>query len=172
MSLSIYVAVVVVSLMVSSVKSQFALLSVSGDDQVEIYHNGRYEGGTGRWNETKQILIKAEEGDVIGVVVTDLGGGYGAIAELDFNGVNCITKVNSGSWRAQNISGALPALWLRKSFNMRARSWSKPTSSNLTPSRPGIGFPYWTGAEYVWATGAGVRDKILLRLEVSKGCTI
>lgn len=172
MSLSFYVTVVLVGLMMSSAKSQFAVLSVAGDNEVEIYHNGRYKGGAVDWRHYVQLRLRFREGDVIALVVRDHGGGYGGIADFEYNGLHCGTQVSAGSWRAQKITGALPAFWLMKSFNSMARRWSKPLKANIAPPSAGTatGFPYWTGAKYVWAPNTGVKGKILLRLEVTKAC--
>ncbi len=83
MSLTAYILVVVISLIVPCVKSEIAILNAVANCKVPVFHNGVYVGGTLNPERYTQIPFSdVHDHDVVTVLATNYGERYGAIADL------------------------------------------------------------------------------------------
>jgi len=133
-------------------------LYFAADNKAEVYLNGQKIGEIDDWKLTMAMPIAVNIGDEILIKATDISDKYGAIAAIG----NCVTKPDDGPWLA-SADELTPA--------------TLPSSANvLSPENPFAGssdeFPYDTGAEYVWAQGAGESDTIFLSLKVTSACLL
>lgn len=149
-----------------------AVLSVAADNKAWIFHNGVHLGDIHHLRKTFQKQLTVHVGDVIYIVAQDRGGGYGVIADLIAYGQHCVTRPGYGPWRAmslQHIPKEQTKEYRTPSSNAKANTeLSFPTAPHI-PGRS-TSFPYASGAQYVWAKGAGEHHKIFIRLEVSNNC--
>lgn len=115
--------------------------------------NGEFIGVTGEWTQNSIFALTVKQGDVIQIDAEDFGVEYGAIAARG----TCSTKIGQGPWFVYEgaPSPLLPGV-----------------KSSIVPPAPGSSneFPYSTGAEYVWAAGAGEKSKVTLVLRVTNKC--
>lgn len=139
-------------------------LSFTADNEATVYVNGKIAASIAEWQWSSAVTMNLNNGDVIFIVAKDYYGGYMAIAALG----KCVSKVGRGPWKADKLNNDSLRVWSTPASNRGAGTLPNPSASQGTPRTPF--FPYSTGAEYVWATGAGESDSIFLRLIVSDAC--
>lgn len=148
-------------------KSQYhGHISFAADNKATLYVNGIPKLSVSDWREFAYYPLSVNDGDVIGLKVTDGGVWFGAIAELFLNGIPYVT--GRDDWVAQKAYNPNDLEWAKPSYS-RSCEWRRPT---ILPKErqwiPGKAtyFPDPTAARYVWAEDAGVHDTIFLRHRV------
>lgn len=113
---------------------------------------------------------------MVGILATDYGFWYGAIVSIEVGGVRYFT--GGPGWKAkavkmnenenENANEVVePLFWTEETFN--SCGWKMAdilTDDGMWHPGKALGFPYDSGARYVWAEGAGENDSIYLRLVV------
>lgn len=145
----------------------------AADNIAQIFINGEPGSPVQRvidWNLFGAAFADLQDGDVISIIARDTGIWYGAIAALHYRDQFYIT--GRDDWRAvKKFTEEIPSNWMFQGFN--ACSWPKAiVRRNKGVFNPGKCrfFPYYTGASYVWAKGAGENDTIFLRHVVGNKC--
>ena len=145
-----------------------AKITVAADNLAWLYINGIFVRKVRDWRKFQTLPTRLKDGDVIGLRVKNLGHWYGAIANVEYKGHNFGT--GHPDWKAINVrhySGKGKLGWAKRGYN--SCQWypavKLPKPNSIHPGKA-PGFPYKTGALYVWGRGAGARDIVLLRYVV------
>lgn len=136
-------------------------LSVAANERAWMFLNNRHLGDVNSMLTTWTKTMSVGEGDVI-TIKTMTGGVGGVIANAKIDGKNyAIGKTNG--WRINTVDGDAVERSMANTFSDCAWGTGSPASSGITRAS---GFPYSTGAEYLWQSGATTQDIVVARFVV------
>lgn len=145
----------------------------AADNRATLFINGNQIQLSTNWWEYEYLQAQLNYGDVVALRVEDDGVWFGAVLAINLGSLGHWLVTGKGEWRATKafeISGDENA-WTTQGYS--ACEWPAPVLRNPGEYIRGKAedFPYSsTGAEYVWASNAGVHDKIFLRTVIGGGC--
>lgn len=145
-----------------------AKIYYAADDRVKLYINGKFRGQTTSPKALGTLSVPLKAGDVVGMLVNDVGGGYGAIMTIVMpNGVRYRTgRGNFLARKSFKIPGN-PLAWSTPEYN--ACSWLEAAPSSASDSsiaKPSMFPKAMAGAQYVWAKNTGGYTSIIFRIKI------
>lgn len=138
-----------------------ATIRFSADDKAWLFINGWYVAQSTHPKKYVTITKRIKRGDVIAVAASNSAGAHGVIIDVFFK--NRHYSTSQGHWKAHNYLSSIRKLWKLRRFS--SCKWLRAVPVQGTKIRMAEGFPYKTGAKYVWADpkGLGRPHTIFLR---------
>lgn len=133
------------------------------DNSAQLFVNGRIRASAQDFTKFHRKDLRLSRGDVVAIVATDTGGGYGLIAAILIGTRQFATGVHD--WRATKaFKGKDSRAWQTKSYD--PCDWPTAVVHNDNVGKAD-GFPFdSTRAVYVWARDAGEGDTVFARIRI------
>lgn len=147
-----------------------SLITFAASTSGALIVNGRHRGQVRTWTDIHRVALNLRTGDVIGMIVAnDCAAFFGGIVDVESDGRHVVTGMTA--WKARRAftakEGRYELFWATKEAS--SCDWDVAVARLGQHGRivgKAQGFPYWFGARYVWAKGAGPRGRVFLRYVV------
>jgi hypothetical protein len=122
-------------------------LTLSADNESEVYVNGVLVGTTSDWRTAGVFTVPLQQGsNVVAIKGIDVGGVAGLLTELTWNGTSA---VSDSGWK---VSPTAPPGWEAIGFD--DSTWSTATTYGFYGVAPWLknvaGFPTNSSAQWIW----------------------